>query len=75
MSRSWALKLRLDSISTALTIQMPEKSSTHTTHLAMDTLFHILLSPHNNKLTGKLTGAYAFHGARTCICVQEEREL
>jgi hypothetical protein len=56
-SQAWALKLMLDSISTALNIQMPEESFTHTTHLAMDTLIHIFLSPHNYKLTGMLTGA------------------
>ena len=36
-SRAWALKLLLDSFATALTIQMPKESSTHTTQLAMDT--------------------------------------
>ena len=47
-SRAWALKLLLDSISLALTIQLPIESSTHTTFLAMDSLIHILLAPHNN---------------------------
>ena len=69
------MRLLLDSISSALTIQMPIESSTHPTHLDMDTLINILLSPHNNRMTGMLTRAYAFHSARTCICVEEEREL
>jgi hypothetical protein len=74
-SQAWALRLLLDSIFTALTIQMPFESFNHPTHLVMDTLIHILISPHNNRLTGLLTGAYTFHAARTCICVDEEREL
>jgi hypothetical protein len=41
----------------------------------MDSLITILLSPHNNRMSGLLTRAYAIEADRTCICVEEEREL
>jgi hypothetical protein len=74
-SRAGALRLLLDSISAAFTIHLPIQSSTHHTHLEMDSLITILLSPHNNRMSGLLTGAYAIEVARICICVEKEREL
>ena len=41
----------------------------------MDDLISILLSPHGNRMTGLLTGAYNIEAASNCVCVEEGREL
>ena len=47
---------------------MPD-DTTPTKFYPTDTLLTILLSPHNNHLTGMIAGAYHITRATDCICV------
>ena len=70
-SRSMVLKNLLDSMSVALVYQLEEDTANNTTTiLPLDLLLHILLSPHNRRMTGLLLGAYSIEEAIDCRCVE-----
>jgi hypothetical protein len=54
-SKAWALANILDSISSFLSTHMPDQDAL-TKFYPTDTLLTILLSPHNNHMTGMLSG-------------------
>ena len=55
----------------ALVDQLEEDTPNNTTTiLPLDLLLHILLSPHNRRMTGLLLGAYSMEEAIDCICVE-----
>ena len=52
-SRSWALKHLVDRMSAALLVQLEGDTAEEVSNvLPLDLLLYILLSPHNNKMTG-----------------------
>jgi hypothetical protein len=70
-----ALHLLLQSLSHALFIQWPKEPHVHSLFLEMDDLIGILLSPHDNRMSGLLTDAYKIEAARSCICVEEGTDM
>ena len=74
-SRSLVLKNLLDSMSKALTIQLEGDTPATTISIyPMDLLLHILLSPHNRRMSGLLRGAYGIEEAVSCRCVEEAED-
>ena len=74
-SRIRALLLLLQGLAYTLQAILPIIPHTPATHLDMDDLISILLSPHGNRMTGLLTGAYNIQAAQHCVCVEEEGGL
>ena len=73
-TRIRALLLLLQGLAYTLEAILPIIPHTPATHLDMDDLIGILLSPHGNRMSGLLAGAYNTTAAEHCICVEEEEE-
>ena len=74
-SRSWALKHLLDRMSTALLVQLEGDTASEVREvLPLDLLLYVLLSPHNNNMTGLTCGSYSLEAAIECRCLEDRDE-